>query len=148
MHASISLNTIVEVQVIKKLSVEIEQVLKVHVQDNETAKKRLGWRVYATNAPAEKLSLHIAVGTIRDEYIIERGFGRLKGNERSLTPIDDQRDDHATFFIRLLTIGLRVLTLLEFVVQRQLFESESEIAGLYAGNPKRCTKQPTAEALT
>jgi transposase len=137
----------------KPARIEIEQVLKVHVQDNETAietaKKRLGWRVYATNASAEKLSLHTAVLAYREEYIIERGFGRLKGKPLSLTPMYLQRDDHATGLIRLLTIGLRVLTLLEFVVRHQLSESESEseIAGLYAGNPKRSTKRPTAEAL-
>ena len=49
--------------------------------------------------------------------------------------------------IRLLTIGLRVLTLLEFVVRRQLFKTNADIAGLYAGNPKRRTTRPTAEAL-
>ena len=58
-----------------------------------------------------------------------------------------QRDDHATGLIRLLTIGLRVLTLLEFVVRSKLFETETDLAGLYAGNPKRKTSHPTAEAL-
>ena len=58
-----------------------------------------------------------------------------------------QRDDHATGLISLLTIGLRVLTLLEFVVRRKLFNANADIAGLYAGNPKRRTNRPTAEAL-
>jgi len=68
----------------KPARTEIEQVLEVHVQDNEVAleteRKSLGWRVYATNAPTEKLSVHAAVLAYRDEYIIERSFGRLKGN--------------------------------------------------------------------
>lgn len=49
--------------------------------------------------------------------------------------------------IRLLTIGLRVLTLLEFVVRSKLAQAETDIVGLYVGNPKRKTKRPTAEAL-
>jgi len=57
------------------------------------------------------------------------------------------RSDHATGLIRLLTIGLRVLTLLEFVVRSKLFKANADIAGLYAGNPKRSTSRPTAEAL-
>jgi transposase len=57
------------------------------------------------------------------------------------------RSDHATGLIRLLTIGLRVLTLLEFVVRSKLDEARTDIAGLYAGNPKRSTTRPTAEAL-
>ena len=52
-----------------------------------------------------------------------------------------------TGLIRLLSIGLRVLTLLEFVVQRRLAESREKLAGLYAGNPKRTTATPRAETL-
>jgi transposase len=111
----------------KPARIEIKHVLDVHVQENEVAladtKKRLGWRVYATNARTEKLSLDDAVLAYRDEYIIERGFGRLKGKPLSLTHNDLQRDDHATGLVRLLTIGLRVLTLLEFVVRSKLFKA-------------------------
>jgi transposase len=68
----------------KPAHVEIKHVLDIHVQDNDVALaatiNRLGWRVYATNAPKEKLSTDDAVLAYRDEYIIERGFGRLKGN--------------------------------------------------------------------
>ena len=114
--------------------VEIQAVLEVQVQDNEEAKKtainRLGWRVYATNAPVEQLLLDDAVLIYREEYFIERGFGRLKGKPLSLTPMYLQRDDHATGLIRLLTIGLRVLTLLEFVVRSKLTEAETDIVGL------------------
>jgi len=135
----------------KPARTEIQQVLNVHIQDNETAietaRKRLGWRVYATNTPVEKFSLDDAVLAYRDEYIIERCFGRFKGKPLSLIPMYLQRDDHATGLIRLLTIGLRVLTLLEFVVRSKLDEARVDIAGLYAGNPKRSTSRPTTEAL-
>jgi hypothetical protein len=47
--------------------------------------------------------------------------------------------------MRLLSIALRVLTLVEFVVRRQLAAEESTLAGLYAGNPTRETACPTAE---
>jgi len=135
----------------KPARIEIQQVLDVHVIVDEAALdraiKRLGWRVYATNAPTEKLSLDDAVLAYREEYIIERSFGRLKGKPLSLTPMYLLRSDHATGLIRLLTIGLRTLTLLEFVVRRQLFKASTDIVGLYAGNPKRRTSRPTAEAL-
>ena len=83
----------------------------------------------------------------RDEYIIVRCFGRLKGNERSLTPMYLLRYDHATGLIRMNTIGLRILTLLEFVVRVKLYKANADIAGLYAGNPSLKTRQPTAETL-
>jgi transposase len=58
-----------------------------------------------------------------------------------------QRDDHRVGLMRLLSIALRVLTLLEGVVRQSLNKQERDLAGLYAGNPKRRTKRPTAERL-
>jgi transposase len=113
----------------------------------QAAVKRLGWRVYATNQPAEQLSLEQAVLAYRHEYLIEHDFSRLKGRPLSLTPMYLQREDHVKGLVRLLSIGLRVLTLLEFVVRRRLIAEKAELAGLYAGNPKRVTARPTAERL-
>ena len=110
-----------------------------------SAVRRLGWRVYGTNQPAEQLSLEQAVLAYRSEYLVERSLGRLKGRPLSLRPMYVQRDDHATGLIRLLSIALRVLTLLEFVGRRQLATAGATLAGLYAGNPQRKTARPTAE---
>jgi hypothetical protein len=49
--------------------------------------------------------------------------------------------------MRVLSLGLRVLTLLEFVVRRRLATAKTPLAGLYAGNPQRETTHPTAERL-
>src|SRR5712692_3770862 len=106
-----------------------------------------GWRVYGTNQPVASFSLAQAVLAYRSEYQVERSFGRLKGRPLSLTPMYVQRDDHATGLIRLLSIALRVLTLLEFVGRRQLATEGAKLAGLYAGNPRRETDHPTAERL-
>jgi len=111
------------------------------------ASEQLGWRVYATNHSAEQLPLTQAVEAYRDEFLVERTFGRLKGHPLSLSPMYVERDDHATGLVRLLSIALRVLTLLEFVVRRHLAELGASLAGLYAGNPKRATTKPTTERL-
>src|SRR5712664_1412728 len=113
----------------------------------EAAVRRLGWRVDGTNQPVESLSLEQAVLAYRSAYLGERRLGRLKGRPLSLTPLSGQRDDHATGLIRLLSIALRVLTLLEFVGRRQLAAEGATLAGLYAGNPQRATDRPTAERL-
>jgi len=103
--------------------------------------------VYATNQVADGFSLPQAIEAYRDEYLVERNFGRLKGRPLSLPPIYVQRDDHATSLVRLLSLALRVLTLMEFVVRRQLALEGAALAGLYAGNPKRATTHPTTERL-
>jgi transposase len=113
----------------------------------EAAVRRLGWRIYSTNQPSTALSLAQAVLAYRSEYQVERSLGRLKGRPLSLRPMYVQRDDHATGLIRLLSIALRVLTLLEFVVRRQLAAAGETLAGLYAGNSQRETARPTAERL-
>ncbi len=124
---------------------------QVHVAWRETAieqaKRRLGWRVYATNAVAEKLSLTQAVLAYRSQYLAERPFARLKGPLLALLPLYVQRDDHAKGLIQLLTLALRLLVILEFVVRRSLAERNETLSGLYAGNPKRRTARPSAELL-
>ena len=111
------------------------------------AMSQLGWRVYATNHLAEYLTLELAVEAYRDEYLVERNFARLKGSPLSLAPLYVQCDDHCVGLVRSLTLALRVLTLLESVVRQRLGEQKEEMAGLFAGNPKRRTAQPTAERL-
>jgi transposase len=111
------------------------------------AEARLGWRIYATNRPVAELSLAQAVLAYRDEYIVERSLGRLKGAPLSLRPLYLSRDDHATGLIRLLTIGLRVLTVLEYAVRERLADEQAQLAGLYAGQPNRTTARPTAERV-
>jgi len=107
----------------------------------------LSWRVYATNQKKDSTTLEQVVETYRDEYRVERCFERLKGHPLSLAPMYVQRDDHRVGLVRLLTIALRVLTLLEGVIRKSLQEQKKEITGLYAGNPKRRTHQPTAEQV-
>ena len=109
--------------------------------------QRLGWRVYATNQPAEQLSLEQAVLCYREEYLIEQSIGRLKGAPLSLRPFYLQRDDHAKGLVRLLLLGLRVLCLLEFVVRRNLAAAGESLSGLYAGQPQARTSRPSAERL-
>jgi transposase len=111
------------------------------------AQFRLGWRVYATNAPVKMLNLTEAVLAYRDQYLAERPFARLKGPLLAMLPLYVQRDDHAKGLIRLLTIGLRALSITEFVVRRSLAEANETLSGLYDGNPKRCTARPSAELL-
>ncbi len=105
----------------------------------EQAMSALGWRVYATNQVSEHLNLEQAVEAYRDEYLVERNFSRLKGRPLGLAPLYVQRDDHRVGLVRLLTLALRVLTLLEGVVRQRLSEQKEELAGLFAGNPKRRT---------
>src|SRR6266700_115043 len=131
--------------------VRVERTLHLHSEVDEAAvsaaTRRLGWRVYVTNHPHQTLSLEQTVLAYREEYLVERGFGRLKGKPLSLSPMYVQSDQRATGLIHLLSLALRLLTLLEWRCRQRLAEQQESMVGLYAGNPKRTTSRPTAEAL-
>jgi len=129
----------------------IERQLAIVVQRDDAALqeaiRRLGWRVYGTNCLANELTLEQAVLAYREEYLVEHCFGRLKGKPLSLTPMYLEDDRRATGLTHLLSIGLRVLTLLEHVARGHLAEKNEKLSGLYAGNPTRATNRPTTEAM-
>ena len=132
-------------------AVRVERSFHLHSEVDQAAvsaaTRRLGWRVYVTNHPEQTLSLEQAVLAYREEYLVERGFGRLKGKPLSLAPMYVQSDQRATGLIHLLSVALRILTLLEGRCRQRLADQHESLPGLYAGNPKRTTSRPTAEAL-
>jgi transposase len=110
---------------------------------------RLGWRVYATNRTAAELDAAQVVLAYRDQYLAEHALGRLKGAPLSLSPVYLSRDDHVTGLVRLLTLALRALSLLEYGIRRRLAATPqaAPLQGLYAGQPNRATRRPTAERV-
>jgi transposase len=111
------------------------------------AEAYLGWRVYVTNQAPSHLRMAAALLAYRDEYLIERSFSRLKGQPLSLRPWFVSRADHAKGLIRLLSLGLRVLALVEHTIRTQLQETDEPLVGLAAGQPNRATPRPTTEAV-
>jgi transposase len=113
------------------------------------AEFKAGWRIYATNAPAEQFSLTEAVLAYRDQYLEENIFRRLQGKFLSITPVYVQRDDHARGLFHLLTCGARLLALGDYQAKQALAQEgpDAELTGIYAGNPNRGTARPTTERM-
>ncbi len=135
----------------RETEVRVEREVKVEVRIDEAAVDQaiaaLGWQVYATNAPAQQFSLETLVLAYRGEYLIEHDFGRLKGQPCSLRPLYLASPHRMKGLLRLLTIALRVLILVEFEVRQHLAARGEALKGLYAGQPTRATAHPTAEKL-
>jgi transposase len=110
---------------------------QIETQAVKEAKQRLGWRVYATNQGM--LALVAVIRAYRGQYLIERCFGRFKGQALSLTPLFLQTESRVEGLIRLF--------LVEFVVRRQLDKAQGKVAGLYPGQATRATASPTAELI-
>ena len=113
----------------------------------ERAIRRMGWRVYVTNQPANELSFEQAVWAYREQYLVEQCFGRLKGRPLSLTPLYLQYEHRVVGLILLLTVALRVLVLGQFVARKNIKEQGQKLSGIYAGQPGRQTERPTMEMM-
>jgi transposase len=131
---------------VERVRYQITAVVR-HDADIAALNDTFGWRAYATDAPAEQLPLAAAVRTYRDEWLIEHGFHRLKGAPLSLRPLFVKRDDQVVGLIHLLSLALRLLTLIEFVVRRALQREHAALVGLHSENPKKATATPTTERL-
>jgi transposase len=71
----------------------------------------------------------------------------LKGAPLSLNPLFVKRDDQIVGLTNLLSIAVRLLTLLEFVVRRQRQQNQELLVGLIENNPKKGIDNPTTERL-
>ena len=109
-------------------------------------KERAGWRAYVTDLPEKRLSLSDAVKCYRKEYRVESIFRRLKGRLNA-SPLYVKRNDQIRGMTCLLTLGVRVLTLTEFVVRRSLKNDNAGLGGLHPENRRKKTDSPTAERL-
>ena len=109
--------------------------------------ERLGWQVQATNAPAQRLSLGESLLTYRAGWCVERLFHLLKDQPLGIRPLFVWRDDQVQGLTHLLTVALRVLMLFEVLVRRGQDQSGKPLPGLYPGQPKRTTDQPTAKRV-
>ncbi len=109
------------------------------------AKAGLGWQVYGTNALG--LSLAGVVWGYRGQYQIEKGWSRLKGRPLSLTPMYLTDEGRMEGLVLLLSLALRVLTLLQWLVRQKLQQSGESLRGLYPGQAGRKTNSPSAELL-
>jgi transposase len=111
----------------------------------EQAKRESGWRVYGTNH--QEMNLAGVVWGYRGQYHIENDWSRLKGKPLSLTPMYLTSEQRMMGLVLLLSVVLRLLTLLEWVVRKKLDDSGEKLTGVYPGQPGRQTNRTSVEML-
>ena len=62
-------------------------------------------------------------------------------------PVFLQKTNRIKALIRLLLVALKFVSLIEYQANTKLDETQQEIQGLYAGNPKRATNSPTTKQM-
>jgi len=117
------------------------------VEQNHSAiqkcKHSFGWRIHATNMPEEMMSLTQSVIHYRGGWCLERDFDVMKNRPLGISPLYVRRDDQIIGLTHLLTLALRLLTLIQTQIRRGLAQAGEELSGLYGGQPKRKTSRPT-----
>lgn len=112
----------------------------------DKAKERFGWKAFVTSLPKKKLSLSEAVINYRHEYRIERIFNRLKSH-LNIAPCFVKRNDQIVGLTNLLSLGVRVLTVIEYVVRRSLQQDKVQLPDLHPENRQKETDKPTVKRL-
>jgi transposase len=134
-----------EKRVSEKIRYPITQIAR---QEDRIAalRQRLGWKAFVTNAGPERLSLHEAVLCYRHAYRVERIFHRLK-SRLQIAPLFVKLNEQLEGLTYLLTLGVRVLTVTEFVLCRALEQAQASLPGLHPENKHKRTDKPTAERI-
>ncbi len=99
-----------------------------------------------TNQTKEKLSLSEAVINYRHEYRIEHIFNHLKSH-LNIAPCFVKRKEQLIGLTNLLTLGVRVLTVFEYVVRRSLQQDNATLPDLHSENRQKETDVPTVKRL-
>ena len=128
---------------------EREVYFEIEVQRDEGAieqkKREMGWQVYSTNGMG--MSMAQVVWAYRGQYRIENDWSRLKGRPLGLTPVYLQDEGRMQGLVYLLSVALRMLTLVEYQVRERLRQEGTTLQGVYAGQPSRKTVRRSAELL-
>ncbi len=113
----------------------------------EERKKLMGWQVYATNIPEDKLSFEQCVWKYRYQSNIERQFDNIRNKVVKLLPVYLNKDNRIIGLVNLLMLALKACCLVEYKVARALQLQNEELGDIYEGNPKRTSKRPSAKRL-
>jgi transposase len=108
--------------------------------------QRFGWKAFVTHAPPERLSWRDAILCYRHEYRIERIFHRLKSRVH-IAPLFVKLNDHIEGLTYLLTLGVRVWTVMELALRQSLQNDHAKLPGLHPENKTKMTDTPTAERI-
>src|SRR5712691_2680369 len=134
-----------EKRVIQKTRYHITHIARQ--QDKITdLRQRFGWKAFVTNAGQKRLSLKNAILCNLNEYRVERIFNRIK-RQVHIAPLFVKLNEQIEGLTYLLTLGVRVLTVTEFVLRRSLHNDQATLPGLHPENKQKMTDKPTAERL-
>ena len=125
------------------------EVVAVRVDESAVAEqvKRFGWRVYVTNCGVAEMTAEQVIAAYHGEWRVEQAMRRLKGRLLSIAPVYVRDEKQIRGLLCLLSIALRVLTLMEYTVKRALKAEGTSLKGVSPAYPTQVTDHPSAELI-
>lgn len=142
-----------EVQRHKDRAQETRESVTLHLtitrKEEQITKKRtrIGWQIYASNTPKELIESIELVRCYRDEYRIEHLFDFMINRDAGILPIYLHKEHRVKGLIRLLSVGMKFIMLLQYRVREALQAKKKQLKELYPGNKNRSTNMPTTPML-
>jgi transposase len=125
--------------------------LQLDVKRNEANiekhRQQVGWQVYGTNVPVDVITASDLVKCYRDEYRIEHLFDTWINKSGSFLPLFLKKERRVKGLIRLISIAIRYSVLIQHKVRACLATKGESISGLFAGNKRRSTTNPTTPMI-
>jgi transposase len=110
-------------------------------------KRKIGFRLYVTNAPQRYLTFANAYTYFRKTmYVIEIGFHVLK-DHINISPLFVRNQKQILGMTRLLILALKILTLMTAEIRANMKKDSIILEGLYAGQKSRKHQAPTAQSI-
>lgn len=130
---------------------EISWTFELEIQSDHQAieqhKQTLGWQVYATTAPTERLPLEACVWKYREQNRVESRFHDLRNKVVPLLPIFLKKDHRVEALIHVLMICLKICASIEYKIADQLKQEQQQLDQIFEGNPQKSTATPTAKRV-
>lgn len=131
--------------------IEIVPEFNLSVTRQEAAiqgrKKYMGWQVYATNAPKSLLPFKKCVWKYRYQSNIESRFDDIRNKMAALLPVYLQKDNRIKGLVNILLLALKVCSMMEYKVAKELQTQNELLRNVYEGNSKRGTDRPSIKRI-
>jgi transposase len=106
-----------------------------------------GWRMYATNAPMDRLPTKEVLPYYRQEFLIEQQFHKLLTKTTHFLPIFTKKENRIKALVRLLCLALQITATLQFTARQELAKKKGHLQQIVPGNQGRKVEDPSAEIL-
>lgn len=109
--------------------------------------QNMGWRLYVTNIPGQRMGARQILVCYRNEYLIEHQFHKMLSKTTALLPINLKKDNRCAALVNLVILAMQFVSIIQHTARTELAKTEDAITDVVPGNKSKKVYRPTAELL-